>query len=62
MSTKHNAKPVDNTEVVTTIRLSRAAHDRLREIAQAEHRSVTQEVRRLVDLRIAEYPPLENVA
>ena len=61
MSTNHNPKS-DESEVVTTIRLTHAAHARLREIADQEHRTLSQEVRRLVDLRIAEFEPEAKAA
>ena len=34
--------------VNTTVRVPRSVHDRLRELAAAEHRSVSAEVRRLI--------------
>jgi hypothetical protein len=41
--------------VITTIRIRRDQHDRLREIAAHEHRSMGGEIRRLIDERIAAY-------
>jgi hypothetical protein len=41
--------------VVTTVRIRREQHDRLREIAAHEHRSMGGEIRRLIDERIAAY-------
>lgn len=49
-------------DVVTSIRLPRHIHQRLREIAAAEHRSLTGEMRRLAELRIAEVDELETAA
>ena len=51
MSTKR--KPENH--VVTTIRIPRPTLDRLHEIADAEHRTVSQELRRLVEARVREY-------
>ena len=44
----------NETDVVTTVRLPRDVHARLREIAAAEHRTFSGEMRRLAELRIAE--------
>jgi predicted DNA-binding ribbon-helix-helix protein len=41
--------------IVTTVRLRRDAHDRLRQVAADEHRTMSQEIRRLVDEHIAAY-------
>ena len=43
----------DGTTIVTTVRLRREQHDRLREIAASEDRSMGWIVRRLIDERIA---------
>jgi len=45
----------DEATMVTTIRLSREQHDRLRIIAAHEHRSMGGEIRRLIDQRIEDF-------
>ncbi len=40
--------------VVTTIRLPREQHEQLTALAEKEHRSFAGELRRLVDIRLAE--------
>jgi len=47
-------KPAAQT-VITSIRIPRPALDRLAEIAESEHRTVSQELRRLVEARVREY-------
>jgi len=46
--------------VITTIRIRREQHDRLREIAAHEHRSMGGEIRRLIDEHIAAYERQET--
>lgn len=54
MSTKHNyAGAGDEPEVVTSIRLTRAQHDALRLLAASQHRSISQQVRFLVENAVA---------
>jgi predicted DNA-binding ribbon-helix-helix protein len=43
-----------NEVAVYTLRIDRSRLDRLHEIAAADHRTVSQEIRRLIDERIAE--------
>lgn len=43
------------TGAVYTLRIERAQLDRLREIAESQHRTVSQELRRMVEARIAEH-------
>lgn len=40
-------------EVVTTLRLSREQHQGLREIAEREHRSLSGELRLIIDRHVA---------
>lgn len=40
----------EEEQVVTTVRLPRAQHDALREQAQREHRTFSQELRRMIEL------------
>ena len=61
MSTKNNAKLSEDL-VVTTIRIPRDTLARLQQIAANEHRTLSQEVRRLVYLRIQECAPLEQAS
>ena len=42
-------------QVVTSIRIPRTMLDRLHEIVSAEHRTVSQELRRLVEARVREH-------
>lgn len=55
-----------NPTVVTTIRLAPEKYERMKAIAEREHRSLSQEFRRLVDERIAEFEddlmPVEQAA
>lgn len=37
------------------VEIERATHDGLRRVAEAEHRTVSGEVRRLIEVRIAEF-------
>jgi Arc-like DNA binding dprotein len=39
-----------------------ALHDRFREVAEADHRTVSQELRRLMEQRIAEADELKQAA
>jgi predicted DNA-binding protein len=48
--------------VVTTIRLPQDKMDRLRAVAEGEHRTLSQEIRRLIDLRLAELDAPQNEA
>lgn len=41
-------------EVVASVRLSRAQHARLREIAEGEHRTISQQLRLLIDRHLDE--------
>jgi len=41
--------------MVTTVRLGREQHDRLREIAALEHRTMAGEIRRLIYQRIEDF-------
>jgi hypothetical protein len=45
-----------------TIRVDREQVDRFREVAEADHRTVSQELRRLIELRISESEPEEKAA
>ena len=45
----------DEATMVTTIRLSREQHDRLRIIAAHEHRTMAGEIRRLIYQRIEDF-------
>jgi hypothetical protein len=45
-----------------TIRVDREQVDRFRVVAEADHRTVSQELRRLIELRIAESEPEEKAA
>jgi len=49
---------IPEPSVVTTIRLRREQHDRLREIAAIENRSMGGEIRSLIDRRIREFEPM----
>ena len=44
------------------MRLTVALHDRLREVAQAEHRTISQELRRLVERHLADVEELRDAA
>lgn len=49
-------EPREDTEtVITTVRLTREQHDRLRFIAAHQHRSMGGEIRRLIDEHITAY-------
>lgn len=49
-------EPREETEtVITTVRLTREQHDRLRLIAAHQHRSMGGEIRRLIDEHIIAY-------
>lgn len=56
-----NRKDVEPV-VVTSVRLSPEKLDRLRAIAESEHRTVSQELRRLVDARVETYEEPERTA
>jgi len=42
-------------DIHTTVRVSADVHDRLKAIAAAEHRTVSAEVRRLIELHVANH-------
>lgn len=48
-------------EIVTSVRLPRAQHEALRLRAEAEHRTLSGELRRIIERELAT-PPLEDVA
>lgn len=52
MQRMHTASGDD--QVVTTVRLSREQHEALRERAEREHRTFSQELRRLIELSLAD--------
>lgn len=51
VSTKHNTGHVvpEHADVVTSIRLTRDQHEQLKARAASEHRTVSQEMRRMVE-------------
>jgi uncharacterized protein (DUF4415 family) len=53
MGTQRKAQRDDRTAFVH-VRIERDVLDRFREIAEAEHRTVSQDVRRYIDTRIAD--------
>jgi hypothetical protein len=53
METQRKAQRDDRTAFVH-VRIERDVLDRFREIAEAEHRTVSQDVRRYIDTRIAD--------
>lgn len=62
VSTKRNTEnPADTTRWLT-FRVERAHVDRLREVAAADHRNVSQELRRLIEMRIAQADEPQDLA
>lgn len=53
MVTKHKAQN-DGAMRFLNFRVEAAKIERLRELAEADHRTVSQELRRLIDQRVAE--------
>jgi antitoxin component of RelBE/YafQ-DinJ toxin-antitoxin module len=53
MGTKRNA-PDDGRTAFLHVRIDPSVLDRYREVAEADHRTVSQDVRHLVEQRIAE--------
>lgn len=51
--TNRNTQPSGAMRMLN-VRVESAVLDRFREVAEADHRTVSQELRRLIDLRIAE--------
>lgn len=47
---------------VTYVRLTREQREQIDAIARAEHRTTSDEIRRLIDMRIAEYEPPDHAA
>jgi predicted transcriptional regulator len=52
VTTKSNPKP---DEVITTIRLAPEVHARVKEIAEASHRTFSQQLRVAVDEHLAQF-------
>lgn len=50
MASQSHAKPVER---VASVRLPISVHDRLRLVAKSEHRTIAQELRRLIDRHLA---------
>lgn len=57
-------KPQSSKMRMLNVRIDREQVDRLREVAEAEHRTVSQELRRMIEQRItaAAEPPEQEAA
>lgn len=54
--------PTEADEVITTVRLPKDHHEALRRIATQEHRSLSGQLRVVVEGYLAERPPLGEAA
>lgn len=63
MATKRNTQS-DGRGAFLHVRIDADVLDRFRKVAEGEHRTISQDVRRYIDQRIAEAdaPPLKRVA
>ena len=56
----HEAETAQETNIIFRVPVS--LRERFKEVAQSDHRSMSQELRRLMELRIAEADELEKAA